>query len=148
MFAFEMGQTTTQMVANAADNAQVEALTHDLLARGITHIYSGYWQCDRFIFVTQEKLICAAMHDDMTPDLTRYAPYKAIVDADPQAVYVFPDSPEPSSFVRNLDAVLAHHFDHLPAKLLNEVAPLHLNLLHKHQLDGYAVYSFTWGNTT
>ncbi len=126
-FAGEMLQTTTQMPDIVKDNAQVNALTHDLLKMGVSHVYSGYWQCDRFIFVTQEKLICAVLDVDnhnnsLSPGLTRYAPYKTIVDADPHAAYVFPD--DKSNFEQILDEMIAHHLKHL----------------HKRVLDGYAVY--------
>lgn len=120
-FAVEMLQTTTQMAANVADNAQVDVLTHDLLKMGVTRIYSGYWQGDRFIFMTQEKLISAVVYDDMSPGLTRYAPYKVMVDADPHAVYVFQQH---STFEQNLDGMIADHRKHLRKRIL----------------DGYAVY--------
>jgi hypothetical protein len=55
----------------------------------ITHIYSGYWVCDRLIFASQEKIICSAIYSDMTADLTRYTQYHDIVSNDPKASYVF-----------------------------------------------------------
>jgi hypothetical protein len=60
-----------------------------MLARGINTIYSGYWVCDRLIFQSQEKLICAAIKPTMKPDLTRYKAYKKIVDQSKKIAYVF-----------------------------------------------------------
>ena len=64
-------------------------LVQRLLQLGITRIYSGYWVCDRIIFQSQEKIICAALNEQMQPDLTRYAPYKNIVDHSRNIAYVF-----------------------------------------------------------
>lgn len=98
-FAVETFATTAQMPANVADNAQVNALTRDLIHMGVTRLYSGYWQCDRFMFQTQEGLICAVVSIDMSPGLTRYQPYYTIVHNDPDAAYVFvPGSTYDSGF--------------------------------------------------
>jgi hypothetical protein len=106
LFAAEMlHNAIIQMPMVTLDNAQGNAITHDLVQMGVTHIYSGYWQCDRFIFLTQEKLICAAVSDDMSPGWTRYQPYYDIVHADPNAAYVFPqqDTAAQQSFAQKID---------------------------------------------
>lgn len=121
LFAGEMLFTTSQMPAYAADNAQVNALTHDLLQRGITRIYSGYWQCDRFIFLTQEKLICGVVSIYLTPGLTRYTPYFTTVHNDSNSAYVFPPD---TTYTQNMDKKIAT--EHWP--------------YHKITLDGYSVY--------
>ena len=64
-------------------------LVQRLLQLGITRIYSGYWVCDRIIFQSQEKIICAALNEQMQPGLTRYTPYKDIVDHSKNVAYVF-----------------------------------------------------------
>jgi len=64
-------------------------LVQRLLQLGITRIYSGYWVCDRIIFQSQEKIICAASNERMQPDLTRYTPYKDVVDHSKNVAYVF-----------------------------------------------------------
>ena len=92
LFAVETLSTTADMAAIHADNAQVNAVTQKLIQMGITHIYSGYWQCDRFIFQTQEKIICAVLMQELSPGLTRYARYAHIVYADPNSAYVFPQN--------------------------------------------------------
>ena len=90
LFAADTLATTTQMPASLASNAQVTAITHDLMKLGVTRFYSGYWQCDRFIFESKEGLICAVVNNDLTPGLTRYQPYYETVHSDPNAAYVFP----------------------------------------------------------
>lgn len=94
LICFLAGETIAipmqQIPANLADNAQVDAITHDLMRMGITHFYSGYWQCDRFIFQTREALTCAVVEENLSPGLTRYQPYYDIVHNDPNSAYVFP----------------------------------------------------------
>jgi hypothetical protein len=72
-----------------AENQHEEALVHDLLRIGATRLYAGYWIGYRLMFQSQERIICAvpAMLIPQGPD--RYAPYIAIVKADPQAGYLF-----------------------------------------------------------
>jgi hypothetical protein len=122
LFAGEMFFAIPEMPASAADNAQVSALTHDLLQRGITRVYSGYWQCDRFAFITQEKLICATIWPpNLVRSHSRYQPYDAIVQSDPDAAYVFlPDT----DYTQSMDQQIAK--EHWP--------------YHKITLDGYSVY--------
>ncbi|QBD81778.1 hypothetical protein EPA93_39725 [Ktedonosporobacter rubrisoli] len=74
-----------------AHERQQTQLIHDLLRRGIRHIYSGYWDCDRLIFESQEHLICGVVEVDLRPGLNRYPAYQHAVQADPQAAYVFPE---------------------------------------------------------
>lgn len=125
-FALQTFGTVTQMPANVADNAQVDALTQDLMHMGITRIYSGYWQCDRFIFQTQEKLTCAVVHDDMSPGLTRYQPYVTIVRQDRHAAYVFPEKSIYETNFERKTAYLNHGFDRI-------------------YVDGYVVYIPKYG---
>jgi hypothetical protein len=86
-------QNATQhldLPATQALNRQESTLIQSLLHMGISHIYSDYWTCDRLIFQSRERLICVAVNDDLTtPGPDRYLPYRSIVDADPNAVYVF-----------------------------------------------------------
>ncbi|HWS82682.1 MAG TPA: hypothetical protein VN207_00315, partial [Ktedonobacteraceae bacterium] len=64
-------------------------LVQRLLQLGITRIYSGYWVCDRIIFQSQGKIICAALNKQIQPSLTRYTPYKDIVGHSKNVAYVF-----------------------------------------------------------
>ncbi|HEY0754887.1 MAG TPA: hypothetical protein VGD98_13090 [Ktedonobacteraceae bacterium] len=100
-FAYEtVFATAAQTPANIADNAQVQAITHDLTRMGITHLYSGYWQCERFMFQTQEALTCAVVAEDISKGFTRYKPYYVSVHNDPNTAYVFPVN---SAFANNFE---------------------------------------------
>jgi len=127
LFAAETLSTTTDMPAIRADNTQVNAVTQKLIQMGITHIYSGYWQCDRFIFLTQEKITCAVVMQELSPGLTRYARYARIVYADPNAAYVFPQN---SLFETDFD--LETNFE-----LMMGQTNQHFQ---KMVIDGYVVY--------
>ncbi|MDQ6661113.1 MAG: hypothetical protein M3Z24_09125, partial [Chloroflexota bacterium] len=116
-----MTYTVTEIPLNEASNAQSQALTDDLIHLGVIHIYSGYWECDRFIFLTQEKIICSVLKEDMSPGLTRYVPYYAIVHNDPNAVYVFQQN---STYEQNFEEKMA------------ETGQRYQKML----LDGYVVY--------
>jgi len=69
---------------------QDATLAHDLVQDGITHIYSGYWICDRLTFASQEQVICSVVSLQLKNGLNRYSPYYTIVTADAKAPYVFP----------------------------------------------------------
>lgn len=87
---------TAQAYRDAAQGPS-EATSRQLIAAlrraGISHIYSGYPDCDRLIFISGEHIICAVLFGDLTsglyPGLDRYPPYRAAVRADPRAAYVF-----------------------------------------------------------
>ncbi|MGZ6280878.1 MAG: ArnT family glycosyltransferase [Ktedonobacteraceae bacterium] len=100
LFTMEMLSTTTQIPSIEARNVQDTIITRDLMRMGVVHIYSGYWECDRFVFLTQEKIICSVVNEDISAGLTRYAPYSAIVHADPGAAYVFTQN---SAYEKNFE---------------------------------------------
>jgi hypothetical protein len=119
-------QNATQhldLPATQALNRQESALIHNLLHLGVAHIYSDYWTCDRLIFQSQEHLICAAVNDDLTPGHNRYLPYRSIVDADPNAAYIFRlhTTPDVTFFQHQAAANPTRHYQRLV-------------------FDGYAVY--------
>ena len=68
---------------------QQKVLVTALLRMKINTIYSGYWVCDRVIFQSQEKISCADLKPDLSPDLTRYPRYKALVKESKRVAYVF-----------------------------------------------------------
>ncbi len=68
---------------------QQAELVDAMLRMRISTIYSGYWVCDSVIFQSDEKIICAALKLDMSPDVTRYTPYKYIVEKSKRVAYVF-----------------------------------------------------------
>jgi hypothetical protein len=73
----------------ATSRQLIEALRRE----GITHIYSGYFDCNRLTFVSGEQIICAVLFgspaEGLHPGFDRYLPYRAEVRADPLATYVF-----------------------------------------------------------
>jgi hypothetical protein len=76
-----------------------DALIEDLLHLGATRIYSEYWTCNRLIFASDERIICASLDEKLRQGFDRYLPYRAIVKADPYAAYVFPlGSPQAMAF--------------------------------------------------
>ena len=75
--------------AEAGSRQLIEALRR----AGITHIYGGYLDCNRLTFLSREELVCAVQFSDpaggLRPGFDRYLPYRAEVEADPAAAYVF-----------------------------------------------------------
>lgn len=67
----------------------INALQHE----GITHIYSGYLECNRLTFLSREHITCAVLFggptDGLHPGLDRYQPYRTATQTDPRATYVF-----------------------------------------------------------
>jgi hypothetical protein len=85
-----------------ASNQQEEALIHDLLHIGVTHIYTEYWTCDKIAFVSREQITCAVLNNDLQVDPihNRYTPYIAVVQADPHAAYVCPIDFSPATAMK------------------------------------------------
>ncbi|HET8911570.1 MAG TPA: hypothetical protein VFN23_08925, partial [Ktedonobacteraceae bacterium] len=104
LFVGETLFTTNDMPAIQKDSTQANTVTQKLVQMGAVHIYSGYWQCDRFIFLTQEKIICAVLEENLSRGLTRYRPYYDSVHADTHASYVFPQG---SNFEKNFERKMA-----------------------------------------
>lgn len=72
-----------------AANQQQSALINGLLHVGATRIYSDYWTCDRVAFVSQERIICGVLDNNLQPSHNRDPHAYGIVSADPHAAYVF-----------------------------------------------------------
>ena len=72
-------------------NQRQQALIDHLVVLGATHIYSDYWTCNRLAFVSNERVICGVVEQDLqrSKNFNRDAAYYPIVGADPQACYVF-----------------------------------------------------------
>jgi 4-amino-4-deoxy-L-arabinose transferase-like glycosyltransferase len=107
-----------------AINQQQETFIHDLLHRGITRIYSDYWTCDRTTFQSKEQIICSDINviNGQLQAHDRYAPYNAIVHADPHSVYILRiGSTEAKTFVQTIELHSGQQFLHF-------------------RLDGYEVY--------
>ena len=78
--------------AAQASNQRDEALISDLLRTHVSHIYTEYWTCDKIAFMSQERITCAVLNNDLQMDVlhNRYTPYITLVQADPHAAYVCP----------------------------------------------------------
>jgi hypothetical protein len=66
-----------------------ESLVQELQQVGATRVYSDYWTCNVLTFLSQEKIICSALDDQLNPGYDRYPPYRYIVRADPHPSFVF-----------------------------------------------------------
>jgi hypothetical protein len=108
-------------------NQQEAALIRDLLRLGAKHIYSDYWTCDRLIFQSRERVICSVVQDTLAPGHNRYAPYSAIVKADPAAAYAFYAGSQP-------DRIFAQRMASSDEQYRN------FKQYRRLLLDGYAVY--------
>ena len=78
---------------SAATRASAQAdqrLIHDLERLGIRHMHTDYWTCDKVAFLSQERITCDTLKNDLTEGFNRYPPYVAQVAADPHAAYVMP----------------------------------------------------------
>jgi hypothetical protein len=103
--------TFTSIPVIEADNQQQEALVHDLLRIGATHVYTDYWTGYRLMIESQEQIICA-----IPPILyvygsgERYVPYRQIVSSDPRAAYMFPlNAPVVKAFTRHIAYSRKHY---------------------------------------
>jgi len=93
-----------------AFNQQEDQLISNLLQVGAIHIYSEYWTCDRIVFLSDERITCGVVNDDLKPGYNRYQPYYALVTKDSHASYVFPlGSPEAFNFEQKI-AHTGQHF--------------------------------------
>ena len=92
LILFVMGTFLTFLKVPAAEEAyaQQNSLVQRLLALHATRIYSEYWTCNRLTFQSEERIICSALVENLSPGFERYAPYRDIVKAAPFPAYVFP----------------------------------------------------------
>ena len=89
---FTLGWAQTLNLIPAAQDAkrQEAHLIQTLFNRGITHIYTDYWTCDRIAFESTERIICSVVDEQLQAGVNRYTPYTAIVNTDSHASWVFP----------------------------------------------------------
>lgn len=81
----------TQGIPQArADDQKQNVLISRLLQLGATRIYTNYEDCNRLAFLSNEKIVCAALDRGLQPGLDRYYPYRAQVASAPHPFYVFP----------------------------------------------------------
>jgi hypothetical protein len=114
--------TFTQIpTAQAAAQSQ-QALTRDLLKIGATRIYTDYWTCNRIIFESRERILCATLNPQLGQGYDRYKPYRYALRATPHPTFLFP-----------LDSPLLPLFEH---KHIGDTS------YHRFVFDGYVVYQY------
>ncbi|HEY4034340.1 MAG TPA: glycosyltransferase family 39 protein [Ktedonobacteraceae bacterium] len=87
--------TTFQQIPDAQQQQQREdTLISALLSFHTPHIYSDYWTCNRLIFASNERIICASLDKNLNTWVNRYPLYPQIVNDDSQAAYVFHIEPD------------------------------------------------------
>ena len=102
--------TFTSLPSVEADNQQQEALISNLLHIGATRVWVEYWTCFRMMFQSQERIICAIPYGLIAQGSDRYYPYYVIVNADPNAVHMFPEgSPDAIAFAKKIANSKQHY---------------------------------------
>lgn len=92
VLSFMLGWVQTLHLIPAAQEAERQEadLIHTLIARGITHIYTDYWTCDRIAFESSEHIVCSVVDEHLQPGVNRYSPYTVVVKGDAHASWVLP----------------------------------------------------------
>jgi hypothetical protein len=67
---------------------RVRQLAATLERYRVTHVYAEYWTCNLLTFATSERVICAAVSDELSPGLDRYPAYRRAVDSAADPAYV------------------------------------------------------------
>lgn len=78
-----------QMAENEQSYQQQQHLISDLLAMHATRIYTDYWTCDNIAFLSDERIICAVLGNNLRLGQNRYPPYIAEVQQARPVTYVF-----------------------------------------------------------
>jgi hypothetical protein len=99
--------TVRQLPTDRADQRNLTRLAATLQRLGVDRVYSEYWTCDRLTYATGEKLICAALGDDLHRAQDRLPEYRQLVLDAPRVAYVAPTSGPSHS---HLDASLRNQF--------------------------------------
>jgi hypothetical protein len=85
---------------DAIDDRQ-SALLADLERRGVTHFYTEYWTCNHIAYLSDERVVCAVVADDLDHGFDRYFPYRAEVAADPRQTFALPVGSPASTALRD-----------------------------------------------
>jgi hypothetical protein len=102
--------TFQEVAGSQRVDAQYQHLTASLESRGLTRIYSEYWTCNRVMFQTQERVMCAVLDGNLNPGQDRYMLYPAMVRAAPDPAYVLPiGSAQAVAFARRAARPGAHY---------------------------------------
>ncbi len=100
-------QTIRYIPTEQAQARQREEIGRILVRRGITHIYTDYWTCNRVAFQTQERVVCAVYYryQDrivLSPHDNRVHEFIQPVLKDPYAPYVFPTILDEVKYLKSL----------------------------------------------
>ncbi len=93
-------QAYREVPAVRAANVRDAALIDFLVRHDVTHFYSDYWTCGKITFLSNERIVCAVVDDQLNESLNRYHRYWDMTKADAKAAYVFSSD---SSFVARHD---------------------------------------------
>ena len=133
-----------EIPAAQAAQQQQDSLVHDLLHIGATRIYSDYWTCDRVIFQSDEKIMCAVIDTQGQLGFNRYTLYIRIVKADPNAAYVlYVGSPPPTTFTGKAALPQTTSFQHLTFDGYDIYLPRHPTLAnHPNNMHVNTLFAF------
>ncbi|KKK05408.1 hypothetical protein [Micromonospora sp. HK10] len=85
---------TVAFVADApalrAEERRARELADAVRRAGLHEVYSDYWTCNRLIFNTGERVVCAVLDGNLTPGQNRYPAYWKRVGRAPRPGYVVP----------------------------------------------------------
>lgn len=79
----------TQFTQSRVIDRQQQDLIAFLLHQGDTRVYTGYDDCNRLAFLSNEKIVCAVLDNGFQPGLDRYFPYRAMVAEAAHPTYAF-----------------------------------------------------------
>ncbi len=78
---------------------QEQELADSLEQQRIHEVYAPYGTCARLMFLARERIVCAALNENLTPGDDRYPPYRYQVRAANRPAFVFPvDRPADRAF--------------------------------------------------
>ncbi|SCE99657.1 hypothetical protein [Micromonospora chokoriensis] len=80
-------QTAPATRAAAAHHSELVSTLRQL---GVRHVRAGYWTCNRLIFASAERVLCAVVDDSARPGFDRYPAYRREVDASAAPAWVAP----------------------------------------------------------
>lgn len=91
-----------------------QALVAGLERVGATAIYSDYWTCGWVVFLSDERIICGSTSATLGPEMDRYPPYRAVIQASPHPAYVFRRGSPAADAVEALARAAPGTYRHLP----------------------------------
>jgi len=86
-----------------------ERIVNTLVQLGVKSIYTDYWGCNKFSFLSQERIACVGVSDELKPGRNRVPGYLELVQHDPKAAYLFSAS---SKYVPGTDISPANSVVH------------------------------------